>query len=70
MSALVAMGQVEQRTYHLDLAIDNGLTTAQAFEVMTQLAFYTEAECLHGAVCCEGRIGKATRIVGSAGELA
>lgn len=41
VSALVAAGQVAQLTYHLNRAMDNGLTRAQASEVMTQLAFYT-----------------------------
>ena len=40
VSALVATGQVAQLTYHLNRAMDNGLTRAQASEVMTQLAFY------------------------------
>jgi len=40
VSALVASGQVAQLTYHLNRAMDNGLTKAQASEVMTQLAFY------------------------------
>ncbi|RFU49699.1 carboxymuconolactone decarboxylase family protein [Paraburkholderia sp. DHOC27] len=40
VSALVAGGQVAQLTYHLNRAMDNGLTMAQASEVMTQLAFY------------------------------
>lgn len=40
VSALVANGQVAQLTYHLNRAMDNGLTKAQASEVMTQLAFY------------------------------
>ena len=40
VSALVATGQVAQLTYHLNRAMDNGLTAAQASEVMTQLAFY------------------------------
>ncbi|WP_179403838.1 carboxymuconolactone decarboxylase family protein [Burkholderia guangdongensis] len=40
VSALVATGQVAQLTYHLNRAMDNGLTRAQAEEVMTQLAFY------------------------------
>lgn len=41
VSALVATGQVAQLTYHLNRAMDNGLSRAQASEVMTQLAFYT-----------------------------
>ena len=40
VSALVATGQVAQLTYHLNRAMDSGLTQAQASEVMTQLAFY------------------------------
>lgn len=40
VSALVATGQVAQLTYHLNRAMDNGLSRAEASEVMTQLAFY------------------------------
>ncbi|WP_216622619.1 carboxymuconolactone decarboxylase family protein [Corallococcus exercitus] len=40
VSALIASGQVAQVTYHLNRAMDNGLTRAQASEVLTQLAFY------------------------------
>jgi 4-carboxymuconolactone decarboxylase len=40
VSALVAAGQVAQVTYHLNRAMDNGLTGQQASEVLTQLAFY------------------------------
>jgi len=40
VSALIAAGQVAQITYHLNRAMDIGLTQAQAAEVMTQLAFY------------------------------
>lgn len=40
VSALVATGQVAQITYHLNRAMDSGLTKAQASEVLTQLAFY------------------------------
>src|SRR5436190_5905953 len=40
VSALVATGQVAQITYHLNRAMDNGLTQEQAGEVVTQLAFY------------------------------
>ena len=39
-SALIATGQVEQVTYHLNRAMDNGLTEEQAAEVITHLAFY------------------------------
>ncbi|HKW81518.1 MAG TPA: carboxymuconolactone decarboxylase family protein [Casimicrobiaceae bacterium] len=40
VSALVASGQVAQIPYHLNRAMDNGLTQAQAGELLTQLAFY------------------------------
>jgi 4-carboxymuconolactone decarboxylase len=40
VSALIASGQVAQITYHLKRAMDNGLTQAQASEVLTHLAFY------------------------------
>src|SRR5215217_5136426 len=40
VSALVATGQVAQITYHLNRAMDNGLTQEQAGEVITHLAFY------------------------------
>jgi len=40
VSGLVANGQVAQLTYHLNRAMDNGLTKTQASEAMTQLAFY------------------------------
>jgi 4-carboxymuconolactone decarboxylase len=40
VSALIALGQTAQITYHLNRAMDNGLTKAQASEMLTQLAFY------------------------------
>src|SRR2546421_3250133 len=40
VSALIASGQVAQIPYHLNKAMDNGLTRAQASEVITHLAFY------------------------------
>ena len=40
VSALIASGQVAQVPYHLNRAMDNGLTQTQASEVLTQLAFY------------------------------
>ncbi len=41
VSALIASGQVAQIPYHLNRAMDNGLTQAQAAEALTHLAFYT-----------------------------
>jgi 4-carboxymuconolactone decarboxylase len=40
ISALIANGQVAQIPYHLNRAMDNGLTKVQAAEVVTHLAFY------------------------------
>jgi 4-carboxymuconolactone decarboxylase len=40
ISALIASGQVAQLQSHLNRAMDNGLTQAQAAEVLTHLAFY------------------------------
>lgn len=40
VSALIASGQVAQISFHLNKAMDNGLTKAQASEVLTHLAFY------------------------------
>jgi 4-carboxymuconolactone decarboxylase len=38
--ALIASGQIAQIPYHLNRAMDNGLTKAQASEVLAHLAFY------------------------------
>ena len=40
VTALIANGRVAQMPYHLGRAMDNGLTQAQAAEVLTHLAFY------------------------------
>src|SRR5204863_3959296 len=40
VSALIASGQVAQIPYHLNRAMDNGLTQAQAAEALTHLPFY------------------------------
>src|SRR4051794_40874654 len=40
VSALIASGQVAQMPYHLNRAMDNGLTQPEASEVITHLAFY------------------------------
>ena len=36
----VASGQVAQVTYHLNKAMENGLSREQAGEIVTHLAFY------------------------------
>ncbi|MCK1292429.1 carboxymuconolactone decarboxylase family protein [Bradyrhizobium sp. 136] len=40
VSALISTGQVAQITYHLNRAMDNGLTREEAGEVLGHLAFY------------------------------
>ena len=40
VSALIACGQIAQITYHLNRAMDKGVTQLQAAEVVTHLAFY------------------------------
>lgn len=40
VSALIASGQVGQIGFHLNRAMDNGLTQTEAGEVLTHLAFY------------------------------
>jgi 4-carboxymuconolactone decarboxylase len=40
VSALIANGQAAQISYHLNRAMDNGLTQEQAAEAITHLAFY------------------------------
>jgi 4-carboxymuconolactone decarboxylase len=40
VSALIATGQVAQMPYHLNRAMDNGLTQAEASEAIAHLAFY------------------------------
>lgn len=41
VAALIASGQVAQITFHLNRAMDNGLTKEQAGEVINHLAFYS-----------------------------
>ena len=40
VTSLVALGQVAQVPFHLNRAMDNGLTQVQAAEVLAHLAFY------------------------------
>ncbi|MEQ5856868.1 carboxymuconolactone decarboxylase family protein [Halomonas sp. YLB-10] len=40
VSALIAAGKIEQVGFHLNRAMDNGLTRGEASELLTQLAFY------------------------------
>jgi 4-carboxymuconolactone decarboxylase len=40
MASLITQGQAAQLGFHLNRAMDNGLTRTQASEVLTHLAFY------------------------------
>jgi 4-carboxymuconolactone decarboxylase len=40
VSSLIASGQSAQITYHLNRAMDNGLTAEEAGEVVAHTAFY------------------------------
>jgi len=40
VTALIANGQVAQIAYHLNRAMDNGLTQGEAAEAIAHLAFY------------------------------
>ena len=40
VSALIASGQIAQITYHLNRAMDNGLTQSEASEIVSHIAFY------------------------------
>lgn len=41
VSALIAMGNVDQLNFHLPFARDNGVTEQELIETITHLAFYT-----------------------------
>jgi 4-carboxymuconolactone decarboxylase len=40
VAALIALNRTEQLPFHLNKALDNGLTKDELIEVITQLAFY------------------------------
>ena len=50
VSALIANGQTAQIPFHLNRAMDNGLTQAQASEVLTHIAFYAGWPCAFSAL--------------------
>ena len=50
VSALIASGQVAQISFHLNRAMDNGLTKAEASEVLAHLAFYAGWPSVFSAV--------------------
>ncbi len=50
VSALIANGQTAQIPYHLNRALDNGLTTEEAGETLTHMAFYAGWPCVFSAL--------------------
>jgi len=56
VSALIASGQVAQIPFHLNRAMDNGLTKAEASEVLTHLAFYAGWPNVFSAVPVAGEV--------------
>jgi 4-carboxymuconolactone decarboxylase len=50
VSALIANGQTAQIPYHLNRAMDNGLTQPEASEVLTHIAFYAGWPCAFSAL--------------------
>ena len=63
ISALIATGQVAQLGGHLNRAMDNGLTQAEAAEAITQLAFYAGERVLRLADR-QGGIREAIEVAG------
>jgi 4-carboxymuconolactone decarboxylase len=56
VSALIASGQTAQIGYHLNRAMDNGLTAVEAGEIITQAAFYAGWPCAFSAAPVVGDV--------------
>lgn len=56
VSALIASGQMEQLTAHLNIGMDNGLTRAQLAEVITHTAFHAGWPRAFSAVGVLGKV--------------
>lgn len=50
VSALIAMCRLEQLSFHLSRALENGLTHEELVEVITHLAFYAGWPAAHSAL--------------------
>ncbi|KAF0815220.1 hypothetical protein IGB42_00298 [Andreprevotia sp. IGB-42] len=50
VSALVALYRLEQLPFHLQRALDNGITHAELAELITHLAFYAGWPCAASAI--------------------
>jgi len=62
VAALVALNRQEQLTFHLNRALENGLTKDELIEAMTHLAFYA------GWPTASTAIGIARRVFDEAGK--
>jgi len=52
LSALTALGRVQQLPWHIDFAQQNGLTREEIVEVFTHLAFYAGWPSAVSALAC------------------
>ncbi len=50
VAALVAMYRLEQLPFHLNFAIENGVTKIELIEIITHLAFYSGWPTAHSAI--------------------
>lgn len=50
VAALVAMYRLEQLPFHLNLAIENGVTKVELTEIITHLAFYSGWPTAYSAI--------------------
>jgi 4-carboxymuconolactone decarboxylase len=50
VAALVAMYRLEQLPFHLNFAIENGVTKTELIELITHLAFYSGWPTAHSAI--------------------
>lgn len=64
VSALIAAGQSAQIGYHLNRAMDNGLTAQEAGEIVAHAAFYAGWPNAFSAVAVVGEVLRARGLVG------
>ena len=58
ITSLIANGQTGQLAFHLNKAMDNGLTAEQAGEVVAQIAFYAGWPNAYASVAVLGDVLK------------
>ncbi|HIC1790798.1 TPA: carboxymuconolactone decarboxylase family protein [Escherichia coli] len=64
ISALIAAGQSAQIAYHLNRAMDNGLTAQEAGEIVAHAAFYASWPNAFSAVAVVGEVLRARGLAG------